>query len=215
MASNLIDVVLLAYQGVDELDLFGAWSVLRKAADIDPGGSLPAVHVALAAPERLVTGSGGLMFRAERTLDDAVPGRALVVPGGRGAAAAARNAPILSYVGEAIKGGCRVYGVCTGSLIIAATGHARARALAIHRNKREMLLDLPVNEVATGLVEDGPFVTVGGDPAHSVKSVDLAFALLADFAPHAVEDVGSRMELMPGRRPTRSGPLAPGASLAS
>jgi len=213
MASNLIDVVLLAYQGVDELDLFGAWSVLRKAAEIDPDGALPVVRMVLAAPESFVTGSGGLVFRAEQMLDDVVPGRALVVPGGRGAAAAARDASILSYVGEAVKRGCRVYGVCTGSLIIAATGLTRTRSLAIHRNKREMLLDLPVNEVTTGLVEDGPFVTVGGDPAHSVKSVDLAFALLADFAPHAVEAVGSRMELMPGRRPARLDTRAASVSL--
>lgn len=197
--SEVLDVVVLAYEGVDELDLFGAWSVLKKAEEAVPPPSESSVRVRLAGPRRNVIGSAGTSFTVPFELDVLVGATAIVVPGGKGSRQAATDQAIRSALSGAIDRGARVYGVCTGALIIASTGKASGRCLAIHRNKRETLLDYPVNEVRAGLVHDGPFLTVGGDESASVKSVDLGLAVLRHIAPYAIDPVMTRMEISGGR----------------
>jgi AraC family transcriptional regulator, transcriptional activator FtrA len=197
--SGVLDIVVLAYEGVDELDLFGAWSVLKKAEEATPPSSLPGVRVRLAGPQGNVSASGGTSFEVPFGLDVLAGASAIVVPGGKGARQAAIDPAIRRALIEAIDRDARVYGVCTGALIIASTGRASARCLAIHRNKREALLNFPVSEVRSGLVHDGPFLTVGGDDAPSVKSVDIGLAVLHDIAPYAIAPVTARMEISEGR----------------
>jgi len=200
-APNTVNVVLLAYDGVDELDLFGAYSVLMKASDIEPANaSQPALNVRLASSSEHVLGSSGVAFRATTGLDVVSSADVVVVPGGRGARNAADDGAIRDALLRVLQRGGTLYGVCTGALIVAATGRAEGRRLAIHRNKREALLDFPVSQVCSGLVRDGQIVTVGGDLSPSVKSVDLAFQVLFDVAPHAVDVIAARMEIIPGRR---------------
>lgn len=197
--SEVSEVVVLAYEGVDELDLFGAWSVLKKAEETSPPLSSAGVRVRLAGPQGNVSASGGTSFAVPFGLDVLSGARAVVVPGGKGARQAAIDPAIRLALTDAIDRGARVYGVCTGSLIIASTNRASERCLAIHRNKREALLDFPVSEVRSGLVDDGPFLTVGGDDAPSVKSVDIGLAVLRDIAPYAIAPVTTRMEISEGR----------------
>ncbi|MFM0626831.1 DJ-1/PfpI family protein [Paraburkholderia xenovorans] len=197
--SEVLNVVVLAYEGVDELDLFGAWSVLKKAEEVVPLPSESSVRVRLAGPSGSVIGSAGTSFTVPFELDVLVGATAIVVPGGKGARQAADSDAIRGALSDAIDLGARVYGICTGALIIASTGKASGSCLAIHRNKREALLDFPVNDVRTGLVHDGPFLTVGGDDAPSVKSVDLGLAVLRDIAPYAMDPVRARMEISGGR----------------
>lgn len=196
---EVLDIVVLAYEGVDELDLFGAWSVLKKAEESVPPSSVSGVRVRLAGPRGNVLGSGGTSFTVPYGLEVLDGASAIVVPGGKGARQAATDQAIRSALTDAIDRGARVYGVCTGALIIASTGRASERCLAIHRNKREALLDFPVSEVRSGLVHDGPFLTVGGDDAPSVKSVDVGLAVLSDIAPYAIAPVTTRMEISGGR----------------
>ncbi|MDX8031048.1 DJ-1/PfpI family protein [Lentzea sp. BCCO 10_0856] len=187
-----VRVVVLAYPRVDELDLFGAYSVLAKAA--------PRFDVRIAARDEQVTGSGGVTFTAGTDLAAVESADAVVVPGGRGAVDAAADAGLREVLRAADSRGAAMYGVCSGTLLIAAAGLADGRRVAVHHGKRELLRAHPVGDVVSGLVRDGRVSTVGGDHRDSVKSVDLAFALLADFAADLVEPISTRMETRPGRR---------------
>jgi len=211
-ASKILDIVVLAYEGVDELDLFGAWSVLKKAEDMTPPVAAPVLRVRIASAFACVRGSGGVAFDVPARLDVISDARVVVVPGGRGARHAADDPAIHHALIGVIDRGGTLYGICTGSLIVAATGRTKESCLAIHRNKREALLDFPVNEVRSGLIRDGQFVTVGGDDSPSVKSVDLALTVLQDFAPYAVAPVSSRMEIVVGRKVSFSHAVALAAS---
>lgn len=188
------DIVVLAYPGCDELDLFGAYSVLVKAAALGQG-----LRVRLAAREPRVTGSGGATVASAAPLGAVEAADAVVVPGGRGAEQACADEPLLAALRAAAARGAALYAVCSGALLVAAAGLADGRRVAVHHGKRALLRRHPVGEVVAGLTRDGRLCTVGGDRRESVKSVDLAFALLADLAPDAVEAVGARMELRPGR----------------
>ncbi|GLZ37113.1 DJ-1/PfpI family protein [Actinokineospora sp. NBRC 105648] len=188
------EVAVLAYPLVDALDLFGAHSVLVKAAEADAG-----LRVRLAAKDRRATTSCGVSLAVGADLADVADADVVVVPGGRGAASAATDADLLAALRAAAERGGTFYAVCSGVLLIAAAGLAASRRVAVHHGKRALLRTHPVGEIVTGLVRDGRLCTVGGDAAPSVKSVDLAFALLADRAPGAVRAVAERMEIVPGR----------------
>jgi AraC family transcriptional activator FtrA len=187
-----VRVVLLAYPRVDELDLFGAYAVLAKAA--------PRLDVRIAASAEQITGSGGVTFTATAGLDAVAQADAVVVPGGRGAREAADDPELRKSLQEAEKRGASWYGVCSGTLLIAAAGLTDGRKVAVHHGKRDLLRAHPVGDVVSGLVRDGRISTVGGDQQVSVKSVDLAFALLADFAADLVREISERIETSPGRR---------------
>jgi AraC family transcriptional activator FtrA len=192
-----VRIVLLAYQDVDELDLFGAYAVLAKAASLD--SPVPRLDVRIAARLSQITSSGGVSFRVEDGLEVAALADALVVPGGRGAQRAAGDPALVAVLQSAASRGAALYGVCSGTLIIAAAGLARERQLAFHHAKRHLLRGYQVGAVTGGLVRDGQITSVGGNLRSSVKSADLAFRLLADFAPGTVSAVCARMELSPGR----------------
>ncbi|MER5214814.1 DJ-1/PfpI family protein [Streptomyces sp. NPDC002838] len=192
---------VLAYDGVDDLDLFGAYSVLCKGADA-AAGRAPAVSVRITAADRAVTTSAGVRITAEDDLATLVSSDAAVVPGGRGAVAAAGTEQVLAALRDAHARGCRLYAVCSGTLLIAAAGLAKERALAVHHAKADQLRAAGAREVSAGLVRSDGICSVGGDRSPSVKSVDAAFAVLADLLPDTVHAVCSRMELIPGRRAT-------------
>jgi putative intracellular protease/amidase len=187
-------VAVVAYPLVDELDLFGSHAVLAKAAAAHPG-----LSVEMAAREPWITGSAGVSIAVPRSLETVAAADAVVVPGGRGARQAADDADLLDALRAAAAHGATLYGVCTGSLVIAATGLAAGKRLAVHGDKHRLLTPYAVGEVSAGLVRDGAIVTVGGDMSASVKAVDLAFQLLYDLAPQLVGAVRARMELLPGR----------------
>ncbi|KVK73685.1 short-chain dehydrogenase [Burkholderia sp. MSMB1498] len=199
-AAATVDVILLAYDGVDALDLFGVHAVLAKASAVTaPDGAAP-LRVAIAAASRVITTSCGIDLSCGAPLDTLDHARAIVVPGGRGAAAAARHPSLATLLARAHMRGAAIYVVCSGALLVAAAGIANGRRLAIHHDKQQWLRDVaPSVEPAAGLIADGRLCSVGGDASPSTKATDLAFQLLADFAPYAVAPVAARMELRPGR----------------
>ena len=188
-------VALLAYPEVDELDLFGAFAVLAKASSVPDASTR--LEIAIAADTTRVVGSAGTSFTVTADLSLVEKSDAVVVPGGRGAPAAAADARLLAVLRAAGARRAAFYGVCSGTLLIAAAGLARDRRVAVHGAKRDLLSGYPVGEVTSGLVRDGRISTIGGERRTSVKSVDLAFQLLADLVPDAVEAVAARMELRP------------------
>jgi AraC family transcriptional activator FtrA len=222
--ANPVRVTILAYPGVDELDLFGAHAVLSKAASIaadqsvgargpvsvelgsaravsahEPGAAERGLQVRIAASSPEIISSGGVIFRAQAELTTLLTADAVVVPGGRGVRSAAEDAELATLLREAFASGAAIYGVCSGTILLAYAGLTRRRRVAVHHGKRNQLSGSLAGEVAHGLVKDGTITTVGGDRRTSVKSVDLAFQLLADYTPHLLDAVFARMELEPGR----------------
>lgn len=193
-------IALLAYPGVDELDLFGGYALLAKAGSIAQETGAPPVTAVITAEEPEVHGSGGVTFRAQEELSVVERAQAVVVPGGRGAAAAAKAPRLRHFLRRADDRNARLYSVCSGALVLAGAGLTKGRALAIHAAKRTQLTEQGAARAASGLIHDGRICSVGGDVRDSVKSADLAFALLADLRPELVEPVTRRTEISPGRQ---------------
>lgn len=204
-----VAVRLLAFPGVDDLDLLGAYGVLSKAAELSRAGPRR-LDVALAADRGEIETAGGLRLSGQAGLDEPGCPDAVLVPGGRGVRQVLDSAAHLDYLRAAHRGGAAVYSVCSGALLVAAAGLAGGATLAIHSAKRGALTEAaPGCRLAAGLVRDGTLTSVGGDRSESVKSVDLALQLVADQVPGVLAELLERTELRQGR-PLTTLPASPG-----
>lgn len=186
-------VGILAYEGVDELDLVGVFGPLSKAAQCREHDAR--LEVILTGPRPAFLCSGGIRMEGAAPLEELMTCAALVVPGGRGAEHAAANTVVLNAVRRATERGTALFTVCTGALLVAAAG-VRPGRIAVHSNKHHALRAFTSAEISHGLIRDPELVSIGGRPGPGVKSVDMAFEVLRQFAPECVPCVAGRMELI-------------------
>jgi transcriptional regulator GlxA family with amidase domain len=160
-------VQILIYDGVDELDAVAPYEILAAA-----GFSVELVSI---DPAPIVRGAHGLSLSPTRFLGPAPD--LLVVPGGgwlsRGPEGAWREAQwwvMPAAIAERHAAGS-VAGVCTGVMLLAASGILRGRPAVTHRAAMEELL-LAGAEVHPDarVVDDGEVLTAGGVTA----AIDLA-----------------------------------------
>jgi len=192
-----VHIVILAYPGADELDLFGAYAPLGKAAGHQPGVR-PTLTVAIAAANRVVPCANGARIYADVDLDAVRTATAVVLPGGHGVHAAGRDGRHTAAVADAYRAGAHLYAVCSGSFLIAAAGLARSRVLATHALKQQQLASAGSCTAVGGLVRDGRICSIGGSRGRGAKGVELAFQILRDWRPDAVDLIATRLEIDPG-----------------
>lgn len=183
-------VAVLAYDGVDELDLFGAYSVLAKARS---AGSLQALGIF--APEPIVAASGGTEFRARGLASIDKRTGTVVVPGGRGATVAARDPRLQNVVRRMRSNGARIYCCCSGAILVAVALGLKEGRIAIHSRKKAELQTLFGGDVVAGMAENDGIVSIGGRRTGNVKSVSLAFRILQDLDPSLPPAISERTEI--------------------
>ena len=132
----------------------------------------------------------------------------MLVPGGQGTRAQAKNPAMLNFIAEAAKSCTYVTSVCTGSLLLAAAGPAKGKKITTHWAFVEQLRAR--NEAAEVLsdvryVQDGHIVTSAGVSA----GIDMALWLLGQwFDPTFARQVQHAMEYDPCP-PYADVPIAP------
>lgn len=154
------------YDGVEPIDLavFGVLSMARRVA--------AQIEIVTIAPEAgPVALSNGLTVLAQHSVDDAPALDALIVTGGPGWQAQTGHAPTLRYLR-----GCGerhlVASVCTGAMILAASGVLDGHTVTTKREVVEGQETPPIELLATAgqsitttparFVDDGAVVTGGG-----------------------------------------------------
>lgn len=178
---SLLPVVMVAYDGVNSIDVAGPHEVFGSAGDAAASlGRRGGYQVQVASAR------GGAV-RTERGLELATapwPALAdridtLVLPGGSGSQAASADPELIGYV-LAAAGRCRrVATVCTGAFIAAAAGLLDGRRVTTHwAAAADLQARYPALDVDPGplYIRDGRVWTSAGVTA----GIDLALALVAD-----------------------------------
>lgn len=172
-------VEVLAFPAVQVLDVTGPLQVFASANDIarEEGAPVPYVPRVVASSAAPVVTSAGLGLAAEPLPDAGAPLDTLVVAGGPGVYAAARDPALLAWVGARAARARRVASVCTGAFVLGAVGLLDGKRAVTHWTRcADLARRFPAARVEADpiFVEDGRVWTSAGVTA----GIDLALALV-------------------------------------
>src|SRR5260370_40674037 len=178
-AMSPMRIGLIGYDGVVSIDLAGPAEVFGSARIGEAERDAKPLYevLTIASSNRAFVADSGLMFKPQKTFQNAPPLDTLIVPGGVGL----RDSDICTSVSAFIKKQAgrtrRVASVCTGIYALASTGLLSGRKVTTHwrgaPDVARAFPDLPVNDNAIFL-KDVPFYTCAGSTAWSHLSLSLA-----------------------------------------
>jgi transcriptional regulator GlxA family with amidase domain len=164
-------IEIVVFDGVDELDAVAPFEILVAA-----GYQVELVTVQTCSA---VTGSHGMTLTPHGTLGS--PDLLIVTGGGWSTKADAsawgevQRGLIPSAIADRHAAGSRIAGVCTGAMLIAASGILEGRPAVTHRSALEDLRELGVDvRPEARVVDDGDVLTSGG----VTSGIDLALHLI-------------------------------------
>jgi transcriptional regulator GlxA family with amidase domain len=174
-----LEIGIVLFDGVEELDAVGPWEVLAAWAHFFPDDG---VGVSCLAPVGgTVAAAKGMTLTAHHSFADAPAYDVLLHPGGRGTRPLMKDAEHLEWVRQQRAAGPLMTSVCTGSLVYAAAGLLRGRPATTHWGSLDLLQETdPTIEVRPDdrYVDDGDVVTSSGVSA----GIDMALHLVRRFA---------------------------------
>jgi cyclohexyl-isocyanide hydratase len=130
----------------------------------------------------------GLTILPTATRETASPSDLLVVPGGSGIDRAMLDAGWIAYTRREAERARLVFGICTGSLLLAATGVLKGRTAGGHWLSRQLLAKFGVIPSDERMTIDGKFYTAGG----VTSGIDMALRVVADVVD---EDTARKIQL--------------------
>ena len=190
-AVRVVDV--LTYPAVQLLDVTGPLQVFASANDLvaEAGGTRPYLLNVVAQGGEGARSSAGVDLAAGPLTQSGEALDTLLVAGGEGAEAAAKNPAVVDWVRERASEARRIASVCTGAFLLAAAGVLDGRRAATHWKYCDRLAQrFPTVHVEPEpiFVRDGPVWTSAGVTA----GIDLALALVE-------EDLGRSIALAVAR----------------
>ena len=188
MSLTPIRITLLAYDGVQTLDLAGPLDAFASASAAQPGAYSSVVASLDGEP---VTSEAGLRILPACALEAAGLIDTLIVPGGEGARRPATTAALGAALKRHASGVRRVVSICTGIYAVGAAGWLDARPATTHwRFAADAALRFPAIRMDPDalFIKDGRLYSSAGITA----SIDLTLALIE-------EDYGPKLALAVAR----------------
>ncbi len=149
-----LNIGSVMFPGIDQVDLTGPHEVLSRLPE-----STWRLYARSLDP---VTDMKGLRLLPDATLEDAPQLDILHIPGGFGVDAAMQDAVLVDWLRRQAAGAQLVFTVCTGAILLGATGLLRGRRATTHWASHHLLPLVGAIPVDARVVEDGPFVTAAG-----------------------------------------------------
>jgi len=185
-------VGLVAFDGVNGVDLSGPLEVFSTATVLDPARPGYAVEVVAATLDPVRT-EAGLRILPDRLFADAPDYDTIIVPGGATLRETDTGEALVDWLKTRLVSTRRLASVCTGFYGLAATGALDGRHATTHwRFLADAQRRFPAVRMQMDCIyiQDGPCFTSGGVCA----GIDLALALVRDdLGPGAALAVGREM----------------------
>ena len=176
-------VGILVFPDVEVLDFCGpfeVFSVTRLSEELRREEPSPFEVLVIAEKPGTVVTTGGLKVTPDHTIDTCPPLDILVVPGGWGTRAEAKNQRLLAWIKERAGQVETLTSVCTGSMLLGQIGLLDGRHATTHwRSLQRMRESFPAVTVEEKLhvVEDGRVLTSAGISA----GIDMALRVVARY----------------------------------
>jgi transcriptional regulator GlxA family with amidase domain len=179
-------IAILLYEQLAAQDAVGTYEVMR---------CVPGWEVGFVGTETgVVRAEGGLGLSVDRTLDEAGDPDLVLVPGGEGCEAVAKDEAVLSWLRKVDKGTKWTTSVCTGSMILGAAGLLEGRRATSNWLFLDRLPDYGADPVGGRFVEDGKLLTAAGVTA----GIDMALHLVGrEAGPEVAQAVQLGIEYDP------------------
>jgi transcriptional regulator GlxA family with amidase domain len=182
---------IVVFPNFQLLDAAGPISVFEIAARY--AGVNPVIRVMAAQPGAVRSSSGVEMLAAKFGRPGAIT--TLVIAGGDGVEAAARNACTIKFVQSVARRGVRIASICSGTFVLAEAGLLAGRRVTTHwQRTRQFLATYPDVKLEPDqiYVRDGAIWSSAGITA----GIDLALALVAeDYGDDVVEKTARQLVL--------------------
>lgn len=168
---NIDSIGILLYDKFFELDAVGPYQVLS--------GMLGTKVFYVAQKKGIVTGSSGMQFNVEQSIDEIDHLDMLLIPGGTvGTVNAANNTEIIGWIQKIDKTSTFTTSVCTGSWILGKAGLlTNKKATSNWYRAEEKLREHNITFVDERWVNDGKYWTSAGVSA----GIDMSLALVAEI----------------------------------
>lgn len=192
-----LPTVIVAFDGVQSLDVTGPWEVLHTA-DRFAGSSRRLLLATLDGGA--VRSESGIELTADVSLAAIERVDTLIVAGGTGTRTAVGDAPLIAEIARLAAGARRTASVCSGAFLLAEAGLLDGRRATTHWSRCKQLAErYPEVSVEPDsiFVRDGSILTSAGVTA----GMDLALALVEDDLGRDVALQTARMLVVYARRP--------------
>ncbi|HEY2707920.1 MAG TPA: DJ-1/PfpI family protein [Caulobacteraceae bacterium] len=170
MADAPFVIVTAIYPGMTQLDFTAPHTVFSRI----PG----AETIVASEPGGPIESDGGLTFAGTKRMADIERCDLIFFPGGFAATEVAGDPAFMAEARRLAAGAKYLTSVCTGSIILAATGLLKGRRAACHWAWREMLPLFGVIPDESRVARDGNIITGGGVTA----GIDFALTVAAELA---------------------------------
>ncbi|WP_424810804.1 DJ-1/PfpI family protein [Roseococcus sp. YIM B11640] len=174
-----LNIGSLIFDELDQVDLTGPHEVLSRLPD-----STYAIYGKSLTPARDMK---GLRILPDATLADAPQLDVLHIPGGFGVDAQMQDAETLEWIRRQAEGAQAVLTVCTGALLLGATGLLRGRRATTHWASHHILPAFGALPVQARVVEDGKYVTAAGVTSGFDGALHLAAKLRGQAAAEGIQ----------------------------
>ncbi|HEY8006750.1 MAG TPA: DJ-1/PfpI family protein [Methylocella sp.] len=164
-----INVVMLLYPNMTQLDLTGPYEVLVQFKELS-------LHL-VAKNRDPITDSGGLRLTPTASFAECPKAGILFVPGGPGQIALMEDAEVHTFLRRQAEGATYVTSVCTGSLVLAAAGLLTGYSATSHWLSLYQLGFFGVVPVKERVVIDRNRITGAG----VTSGIDFALTLVAQL----------------------------------
>ncbi|MGI6452091.1 MAG: DJ-1/PfpI family protein [Syntrophomonadaceae bacterium] len=184
----MINIGILVFEKVEELDFIGPFEVLSYVNKINPQST----NVWLVSDqEQIIRAFNGLRFIADYNIDNCPQLDVLVVPGGQGRKLAMKNEKILNFVKYRYPQLKYLCSVCTGAFIIGATGLLQNKLATTYHTALDELSEMGIIVKNSKTVQDGKIITGAGVSS----GIDVGLYLLSQLFDEAMaQQVADKIE---------------------
>ena len=172
-----LQIGILAFPNLEELDAIGPWEVLTWASKQEQA-DMKVMTIGSAGRE--ITCAKGLNIVADYTIDDHPPLDIILVPGGMGTRPIFKDGgPEIDWIKKVAPNCTWITSVCTGALLLHRAGYLDGKRATTHWRSIDMLRDAGNTEVLADVrfVRDGNVVTSAGVSA----GIDMAHWLVGEI----------------------------------